>query len=64
MSEHYSDERLERYAVGSLSPGESRAIDEHFLECDRCCHRLKELAADALTDYLREQAERDREPGK
>jgi tetratricopeptide (TPR) repeat protein len=40
-----SDELVERYLLGALSPAEQEAFEQHFFECETCFGELRSLQA-------------------
>ena len=58
MSEHLSEQLIDTYRAGRLSPGELLALDDHLAACDACRQRLNSaLPQEATFASLRVQLE-------
>ena len=53
-SSHLDDERMERYALGTLAAPEIPALEQHLLLCGDCQDRLAEM--DAFVQGMRAAA--------
>lgn len=54
---HPDTARLRSFGLGRLSAIDAATIEDHVLQCERCCEKLRNVSGDRLLDLAKEAAQ-------